>query len=152
VHRYGSFGQLDVARLRGLLEGCFGKALHPRYFEERAVHGIYLSDDYRATAIVVDLGAKVPYLDKFAVTAAAQGEGVGASVWRRLRQDEPRLFWRARPDNPVNPWYFRNAQGSFHGGDWVVFWYGFDDFASAKDCVDRALALPATFTEPPPPG
>lgn len=147
VHRFDRFAATDQARLRELLESCFGKSLDGNYFQDRDAHGVYLSDDYRATAIVVDLGANIPYLDKFAVTAAAQGEGVGASVWRRLRRDESRLFWRARPDNPVNPWYFRNAQGSFRGKDWVVFWYGFDDFGEAKACVDRALALPATFSE-----
>lgn len=148
VQVFHRFEDVDVIRLRRLLESCFGKVLDPDYFSKRKVHSIYLSDDYRATAVVVDLGASVPYLDKFAVTAAAQGEGVGASVWRRLRRDEPRLFWRARPNNPVNPWYFRTAQGSFQGDEWVVFWYGFDEFAEAKDCVDRALSLPATFLEP----
>lgn len=147
VHAFDSFDTLDVRRLRGLLEDCFQKRLDPSYFEDRQAHRIYLSDDYRATAIVADLGAGVPYLDKFAVTAAAQGEGLGASVWRRLRRDEPRLFWRAKRNNPVNPWYFRNAQGSWHGGDWVVFWYGLDDFESARPLVERALALPPTFEE-----
>ncbi|MEO1228124.1 MAG: acetylglutamate kinase [Myxococcota bacterium] len=148
VHAYRSFDEVDRPRLRRLLETCFGKQLHPGYFEDREAHRIYLSDDYRAVAVVVDLGMGVPYLDKFAVTAAAQGEGLGASVWRRLRGDEPRLFWRARTDNPVNPWYFRNAQGSYQDGDWVVFWYGFDSYGAASACVERALSLPATFREP----
>lgn len=147
VHEYTGFEGVDQVRLRSLLEGCFGKPLAPSYFRDRLAHKVYISDDYRAVAIVVDLGEKVPYLDKFAVTEAAQGEGLGASVWRRLRSDQPQLFWRARRDNPVNPWYFKNAQGSYQGGDWVVFWYGFSDFVSAKDCVDRALALPPTFAE-----
>lgn len=147
VNSYSRFDDVDRGALRNLLETCFGKQLDNQYFDKRMVHRIYLSDDYRATAIVVDLGAGVPYLDKFAVTATAQGEGVGASVWRRLRADQPKLFWRARRDNPVNPWYFRNAQGTYRGDDWVVFWYGFSDFDAAKDCVDRALALPATFEE-----
>lgn len=148
VRSFSSFEEIDRARLRGLLEDCFGKALDPDYFDKRKVHRIYLSDDYRAVAIVVDLDQSVPYLDKFAVTAAAQGEGVGASVWRRLRRDEPKLFWRARANNPVNPWYFRHAQGTFRDEGWVVFWYGFDDFASAYGCVECALVLPATFIEP----
>lgn len=147
VHAFEHFEDLDQARLRRLLEDCFGKRLHPAYFEDRRLHRAYLSDDYRATAIVADLGARVPYLDKFAVTAAAQGEGLGASVWRRLRKDQPRLFWRAKRDNPVNPWYFRNAQGSWQGGDWVVFWYGLEGYDDARPLVERALALPPTFDE-----
>lgn len=145
VHTFDRFDEVDVHRLDALLEACFGRPLVPGYFEERKAQRIYLSDDYRAVAIIADVGGGVPYLDKFAVTAAAQGEGLGASVWRRLQKDLPRLFWRARKDNPVNPWYFRKAQGTFSGGDWVVFWYGLDDFASAKDCVEIALSLPPTL-------
>lgn len=148
VQALDRFDELDRDRLRRLLEGCFGKELDPAYFDDREAHRVYLSDDYRAVAVVVDLGMGVPYLDKFAVTDAAQGEGLGASVWRRLRRDEPRLFWRARTNNPVNPWYFRNAQGSYQDGDWVVFWYGFDSYPAAGACVERALSLPATFLEP----
>ena len=148
VQAYSNFSDVDCIRLRRLLEDCFGRRLEPNYFEDRRVHRIYVSDDYRAVAIVVDIGAGTPYLDKFAVTAAAQGEGLGASVWRRLRHDQPRLFWRARRNNPVNPWYFRNAQGTYQGAEWVVFWYGFSTFLSAKDCVDKALDLPASFVPP----
>ena len=150
VNAFERFDALDTRRLRALLEECFQKPLDPHYFRHREAHRVYLSADYRATAVVVDLGAGVPYLDKFAVTAAAQGEGLGASVWRRLTRDEPKLFWRARPDNPINPWYFRHSQGSFHADGWVVFWYGLSDFQAAKALVDRASALPPTFIESSP--
>ncbi|MBX2813830.1 MAG: acetylglutamate kinase [Myxococcales bacterium] len=150
VREYQGFDDVDRIRLRALLEDCFGKRLSSTYFQDRIAQKVYISDDYRAVAILVDIGGDTPYLDKFAVTEVAKGEGLGASVWRRIRCDQPKLFWRARRDNPVNPWYFRNAQGSFQGGEWVVFWYGFTDFVSAKDCVDRALALPATFDLPSP--
>jgi bifunctional N-acetylglutamate synthase/kinase len=135
---------VDQPRMKELLETCFQKRLAPGYFESKEFFRLYLADSYRATAILTkELG--VPYLDKFAVTQQAQGEGIGGSIWQRMRQDNPQLFWRARVGNDINGWYFRHADGTYRSGDWVVFWYGLDDFATAKDCVDRALALPATM-------
>jgi acetylglutamate kinase len=148
VVAHESFADLDQPRLRELIERCFGRRLSPSYFEDRRCHRVYVSESYRATAVVTE-EAGMPYLDKFAVTQKAQGEGLGGSVWARLRADHPRLFWRARADNPINRWYFGQAEGSFRRGSWTVFWYGLDDFAAAKQCVDAALALPASLTEEP---
>ena len=144
VKSYDSADEVNTVRVRDLLEGCFQKKLIENYFDTKDIHRIYLSDDYRATAIVTWQRSK-PYLDKFGVTAAAQGEGIGASVWRRLRQEQKRLFWRARHNNPVNPWYFRNSDGAYRSKDWVVFWYGMPDFDAVRDCVECATSLPATL-------
>jgi hypothetical protein len=76
----------------------------------------------------------VAYLDKFAVTNEAQGEGIGGSLWQRLARDVPRLYWRARLDNPINPWYFQRADGSYSRGNWTVFWTGLGEFAEIQDC------------------
>jgi acetylglutamate kinase len=136
---------VDTARIGALLEACFQKTLTPGYFAKNDFFRIYLSDSYRATAILTEEGG-VPYLDKFAVTQKAQGEGIGGSIWQRMRQDNSQLFWRARVNNDINSWYFRHADGTYRSGEWVVFWYGMEDFAQVKTCVDRALSTPATLT------
>ncbi|MSP58762.1 MAG: acetylglutamate kinase [Myxococcales bacterium] len=143
----GSFESVDRARLRKLLEDCFQRRLAPGYFDEKKFFRIYLSDAYRATAILTREGA-IPYLDKFAVTQEAQGAGVGGSMWARMQRDNPRLFWRSRHDNAINGWYFEHAQGSHKSGQWTVFWYGLDGFEEIRGCVERALALPPTLEEP----
>ncbi|HHH30366.1 MAG TPA: hypothetical protein ENK57_18770, partial [Polyangiaceae bacterium] len=142
------FEDVDQDRLRELVETCFGRALTASYFAERRCHRVYVSENYRATAIVTE-EAGMPYLDKFAVTQKAQGEGLGGSVWTRLRADHPRLFWRSRTENAVNGWYFQQSDGSFRSGPWTVFWYGHDGFDAARRCVDAALALPPSLAEPP---
>lgn len=141
-----SLKDVDQGRLRGLLETCFGRALQPDYFSTRTIHKLYLADSYRATAIVTR-ETDIPYLDKFAVTQEAQGAGVGGSIWRRLVDENPRLFWRARADNPINPWYFEMASGSYKAGQWVVFWVGLSGFQEIAACVEHALALPATLVD-----
>ncbi|MEZ4462889.1 MAG: hypothetical protein R3E66_24810, partial [bacterium] len=101
----------------------------------------------RATAVITREGP-VPYLDKFAVTPKAQGEGLGASVWNRMRADYPELYWRSRSANPVNAWYFQQSEGTFRNDSWTVFWYGIQDYDVMRTCVEGAFEMPATFEEP----
>ncbi len=137
---------IDRERLRELLEACFQRKLAEDYFEKKSFHRIYLAESYRATAIIT-AGAIAPYLDKFAVTAQAQGAGIGGSLWSRMRRENPKLFWRARNENEINPWYFQQAEGSYRDTRWTVFWFGLSGFDEIKECVEHALALPATLRE-----
>ncbi len=144
VVRHDGVETVDRQRLTELLTTAFGRAPVTDYFEAKKFFRIYLADSYRAAAILTDEGP-VPYLDKYAVTREAQGEGIGGSLWQRLARDNPALFWRSRVENPVNPWYFQRADGSFSSGDWTVFWYGVEGFAAIQACVERALAMPPTL-------
>ncbi len=141
-----SFDAADTERLGGLIKACFGRELVADYFTQKRCHRVYLSESYRATAIITRDGSLPPYLDKFAVTQKAQGEGLGSSLWKRLRADHPKLFWRARTDNPVNSWYFQQADGTHRSKQWTVFWYGLADFGEIEKCVDDATAQPATLS------
>ncbi len=146
VRLYESLEGIDLEKLRALLEACFGRKLDEGYFSKKAFQRIYLADSYRATAIIT-LAPCAPYLDKFAVTAEAQGAGVGGSLWKRMKSENPKLFWRARRENEINPWYFQQSMGSYKDARWTVFWYGMSSFDEIKDCIDYALALPATLRE-----
>jgi bifunctional N-acetylglutamate synthase/kinase len=146
VHCYTDISALDQDRIRSLLEACFGRKLAPDYFESKPFYRIYLTESYRATAILTQENG-IPYLDKFGVTQKAQGEGLGQSMWHRMKAENPRLFWRARTENPINSWYFQEADGTYRSGPWTVFWYGLETFEEMKQCVERALAMPATFYE-----
>jgi acetylglutamate kinase len=78
----------------------------------------------------------MPYLDKFAVLDEAQGEGLGRAVWQVMRAENPRLFWRSRYGNPVNAFYYEEAEGCLRQPQWRVFWYGLDgDFSAIGRCV-----------------
>jgi acetylglutamate kinase len=144
VHVEPGFDAVDVARLKALLEGCFGRKLKKDYFKTKKPFRVYLAESYRATAILT-LEEGVPYLDKFAVTPEAQGEGIGGSIWQRMRREVPKLFWRARATNPVNAWYAQQADGLYKNADWWVFWCGMTAFPEIEACVKRALAMPATL-------
>lgn len=146
VQLHEGWGTIDGPRLRGLLETCFAKKLDEGYFFSKKPYRVYLAESYRATAILT-LEDGVPYLDKFAVTNEAQGEGIGGSIWKRLRRENPKLFWRAKATNPVNGWYAQNADGLYKTDKWWVFWCGMSDFREIERSVTTALAMPATFHE-----
>ncbi|HEX4450953.1 MAG TPA: hypothetical protein VH143_08800 [Kofleriaceae bacterium] len=148
ITAHESFATIDRPRLGELIANSFGRPLAAEYFEHKQPLRIYLADSYRATAILTREHAEldgIAYLDKFAVTSEAQGEGIGASLWQRMRNETPTLFWRARLRNPINSWYMRKADGMHKSGDWVVFWAGTHDFTTIRACVEKALALPASL-------
>lgn len=148
VSRHENWERIDTMRLKALLEECFGRVLDEAYFVEKAPYRVYLAESYRATAILT-LEDGAPYLDKFGVTNEAQGEGIGGSIWQRMRKENPKLFWRSRASNPINPWYAQNADGLFKTDKWWVFWCGMSGFSEIQRSVERALAMPATFHDRP---
>ncbi|MCZ6835745.1 MAG: acetylglutamate kinase [Planctomycetota bacterium] len=135
-----TFEGIDTDRLQSLIEDSFSRSLRADYFTRRPPTKVYVTKSYSAAAVLT-LEQGLPYLDKFAVTAEAQGAGLGASLWNRMRQETPQLFWRARPDNPVCSWYFRQAEGTHRTPDWVVFWYGLGSRDQMTQCIDHALSL-----------
>ncbi|PJK12888.1 acetylglutamate kinase [Lysobacteraceae bacterium NML120232] len=136
----------DLARLRGLIESAFGRTLAPDYFERTALARAWVSENYRAAVILLHTEAGI-YLDKFAVLDEAQGEGLGRALWEQMRAQTPALYWRSRRQNPVNSFYFDEADGSSKQGEWTVFWYGQDDFAHIERCVSMSRSRPATLND-----
>lgn len=155
VVRHEDWTNIDLPRLKALLEECFGRRLDETYFDAKKPYRVYLAESYRAAAILT-MEHGVPYLDKFAVTNQAQGDGIGGSIWQRFRRENEKLFWRSRANNPVNGWYAQKADGLYKSDKWWVFWCGMTDFAEIQRCVEHALAMKATFldalvaTSPPP--
>ena len=151
-----SWDQLDLPRLRTLIESAFGRRLLPDYFERTALHRAYVSEHYRAAVILTHEsltdeplagGAGITYLDKFAVLDDAQGEGLGRAVWQVMRDENPRLFWRSRRGNPVNGFYYAQSDGCIKQALWKVFWYGLDGFDEIEQCVEHCHARAQTLVD-----
>lgn len=149
IHSYHKLDDVDQHRLHNLLLKAFGRTLKDGYFNmiQERLHTLYLSEDYSAAAIILsEENIDVPYLDKFAVSQKAQGEGTGEMLWACVRQDFKQLFWRSRGDNPINPWYFKKSEGSWSNGKWTVFWYGIQYHNTSSHLIDSALAKDNSFT------
>ena len=139
-----SWSKLDLDRLKGLVESGFGRKLAVNYFQNTQPHKVFFSEHYRA-ALILTLENGIEHLDKFAVSQDAQGEGLGRAAWQVMRAQTPRLFWRSRADNPINEFYFDQADGCVKGEKWHVFWYGLQSFEQIGFAVDHCRARPATL-------
>lgn len=138
---------VDRERMRGLIESSFGRRLKAGYFDAITPHRVYVSENYRA-ALVLTVEDGIAYLDKFAVLDDAQGEGLGRAVWQMMREANPRLFWRSRHGNAVNPFYYSESDGCCKQAQWKVFWYGLQGFDEIERCVAHCATRPATLEDP----
>lgn len=144
VMRVTSWSDLDKARLRELIESSFGRKLVDDYFERTKLARAYVSENYRTAIILIEVDGRM-YLDKFAVLDDAQGEGLGRAVWQVMRDETPSLFWRSRHGNAVNHFYYAESDGCYKQERWKAFWYGIEDFADIRRCVDHCAVRPATL-------
>jgi len=142
-----SWDELDLARMRSLIESGFGRLLAADYFETTELLRAYVSENYRAAIILLDAGRHV-YLDKFAVLDDAQGEGLGRAVWQVMRDETPQLFWRSRHHNVVNYFYYAESDGCYKLPDFKAFWYGIHDFDEIAACVAYCEKKVPTLSDP----
>jgi acetylglutamate kinase len=129
-----------LATVKELVEHSFNRTLRDDWFVNLNEPLVLLSETGRAAAVITRGVNGLPYLDKFVVTSAAQGEGLGAAIWQVVRARYPALYWRSRNTNPVTPWYFQQADSSNRSAGWVVFTIGIEDSASREQCVEDSLA------------
>jgi acetylglutamate kinase len=122
IEFHPSYASVDLPRLGALLEGTFGRVLKPGFFD-RPPSGVYIEQSYRGAAIV-NAGDEASYLTKFGVDQLAQGLGIGRDLWEAVTRDHPRLYWRARPRNPITHWYQAQCDGMVRTPDWNVYWRG----------------------------
>jgi acetylglutamate kinase len=152
IRSVDSWKGLDLKRLKSLVESGFGRKLAIDYFKATEPYKVFVSEHYRAALILTlegpEGGPGIPHLDKFAVSDDAQGEGLGRAAWQVMRADTPQLFWRSRADNPINEFYFDEADGCLKGEKWNVFWYGLESFDDIRFAVDHCRARPASLKGP----
>jgi hypothetical protein len=146
VESHTNFDRIDRGRLKTLLESAFGKLLKEEALE-RGVERLYVEENYLGAAMLSP-SPVAAYLSKFAVERTAQGEGIGSDLWSVLVRDYPSFFWRARPDNPITPWYAKQCDGLMRFPEWHVFWRGLPA-ARVEAAIDFALSLPSDFVQPP---
>jgi acetylglutamate kinase len=147
IHVHDEPGTETLKTVRQLIEKSFNRQLRDDWFSGLDEPLILLSETGRAAAVITRGVDGMPYLDKFAVTSAAQGEGLGAAIWQVVRARFPALYWRSRNTNPVTPWYFLQADSSNRSGHWVVFTIGIEDPGLRQQCVEDSLARDSGWVE-----
>ena len=130
--------EIDQQQLKTLMETSFNKVLDEDYFSKTIIASTFITQCYRAAAIITN-DNDIAYLDKFVVADAAKGEGLGKALWQKVRENNSCLFWRCKPDNTINSFYFNHSDGCYKTEQWNIFWYGIDNFKDIEDCIQFAL-------------
>lgn len=142
ICRHAGYAEVDRVRLRALLEASFARPLSDSFFDAHPVT-LYLEEAYRGAAVLT-AGRGADFLTKFAVDPVARGEGIGRDLWQAMVREHPRLYWRARPDNPISAWYLGECDGMVRTETWQVFWRGVPP-AEVTPLIDDALARSEDF-------
>ncbi|HEX6221884.1 MAG TPA: acetylglutamate kinase [Acidimicrobiia bacterium] len=145
INRLTQPEDVDEKRLIPLIEGAFRQTLETSWWDEISLLSVYISESYRAAAVVAELDEFI-YLDKFAIDESARGEGLARTVWDHMIRDYPSLVWRSRADNAFNPFYEKESDGSMTFNGWTIFWKGVHDFDLIGRAVKRLSEMPASFT------
>ncbi|MFK7884127.1 MAG: acetylglutamate kinase [Phycisphaerales bacterium] len=144
IQKHAGINELDRQRVIDLLERSFGRALDPAFLDTVDNTDVYLGGDYNALAIVRER-EHGSYLDKIAISERAQGVGLGGSMWSRIRDDHPKLYWRSRWKNDANNWYLPKSDGMRRTPNWIVFWSGFEQDEEIRAITTDALSFPHAF-------
>ncbi len=144
IRKYTTLESLDTDRLANTIAASFDRPLQNDYFRSRRIERVLVAGEYSAAAVLTSDGP-APYLDKFAVSSEAQGQGIAGSLWKRLCESPAPFFWRSRTGNGINPWYTARASGMQRAGEWVVFWRGLRAPSEIGRAVRYALALEDSF-------
>jgi acetylglutamate kinase len=145
IRTFNSKTRLDRGKTESLVEAAFGRKLKADWWDRLDIHQVYMSEKYRAGAILTKIDDFI-YLDKFAVVEEARGEGLSRTVWRQFTKQNPVFYWRSRTVNGFNAFYNDACTGSMKKGPWTVFWIGETDLAKIAPKVERIAALEASFT------
>lgn len=136
---------VDQPRLAGLIETAFGQTLLDAAALGEA-EAVFVSEEYRAAAVVKRIDGR-PYLDKFAVSPDARGEGLAHAVWDALMDVYPELIWRSRRSNPINTFYFERCDGCLKSDQWLFFWRGRCEPQQIAQLGHKVLAMPGAWQE-----
>jgi acetylglutamate synthase len=142
IEFHRGYDSVDRDRLEGLLTATFGHRLKHTFFD-RAALGVYVEQGYLGAA-VVSAGGHATYLTKFVVDRLAQGLGIGRDMWEAVTRDHERLFWRARPQNPITPWYQSECHGMVRTPGWNVYWRGVEH-EHIPQLIREAVEFPPDF-------
>jgi acetylglutamate kinase len=144
IRTFTSKTRLDRTKTEQLVETAFGRKLKSDWWDKLDIQQVFMSERYRAGAILTRIDG-FTYLDKFAVTEEARGEGLSRTIWRQFTKQNPAFWWRSRTANNFNSFYNEMATGSVKRGDWTIYWIGETDFGKIAQNVDCVAALPASF-------
>jgi acetylglutamate kinase len=135
---------IDIIKLRSLLDASFGKKINDEFIYSK-FDSVILEENYRGAAIL----KKSPYgmiLSKFAVDEIARGEGIGRDIWDLMKENHSVICWRAKFENPINKWYAKECDGMCKMGKWNIYWINLE-LEKIPFVCNYLNSLPSDFYE-----
>jgi acetylglutamate kinase len=135
--RHNTLDGLNKDKLKAVIESSFGKKLADGFFEDLDLNYIAIAknpdynEEYVGVMIVENFDYKtnsdnnnnnLNYLNKLAVIPEYKGNGVAKNLWQILIKEDPKVFWKASKDNPINVFYMKNSDGHEEYGPWIFYW------------------------------
>jgi acetylglutamate kinase len=145
INHHKTIGSGVKLNVISLLETTFKKKLKDNFFEALELDSVLISDSKQAVAIISKGCNGKPYLNKFAVTSLAQGQGLGKALWQKVLNLYPEIYWRSRINNTINSWYYNQAQSSYKKGNWVIFSCGMS-LPDSMQCLQTASEYEDSWT------
>lgn len=136
---------LDIDRMKSLLEDAFKKTLVDDFFEDK-IKMVLIEKNYEGVAIIKKIRG-IPYLDKIAVAKTSEGTGLGRSLWQKVVEQYPKLVWRSTPVNPLASFYLRECDGCMKFPKWTVYWRDLDE-SEIFPMVKKILDIRSTMRQP----
>ena len=137
INHHKLIGSATKLKVISLLESSFGKKLKPDYFDSLDLQSIFISASAQAVALISRGHNGIAYLNKFAVTPQAQGQGLGKAIWEQMLLFYPQIYWRSRTNNKINSWYYKQAECTYKYQNWTVFSCGLE-LPEALGCLQVA--------------
>lgn len=146
INHHQLIGSDVKLKLISLLQSTFGKKLKNNFFDELKLKSIFISESGQAVALVTEGHNGKPYLNKFAVTSQAQGQGLGKAIWEKMLDYYPEIYWRSRSNNKINTWYYKQADCTYKKDYWIVFSCGME-LAEAMACMQAGAEYADSWQE-----
>ncbi|MBL4773095.1 MAG: hypothetical protein JKX98_05685, partial [Alcanivoracaceae bacterium] len=136
INHHNTLGTAVKLQLTSLLESSFSRKLKPGFYDRLDLKSLFISESSQAAALITKGHNGKAYLNKFAVTLMAQGQGLGKAIWQHMLNGYPQIYWRSRAENEINSWYHKQADCSYKKAGWIVFSCGMS-LQDSMDCMDQ---------------
>ena len=146
ILRKSGFADTDTSRLAALLQSSFGRELSPAFSNARwrRCMSRRLTGARRSSA----RPRSGPTCASSRWSARLKAKAWAATSGSSWSATTKRLFWRARPDNAIAPFYVQECDGMVRTEQWNIFWKGLAP-DRIPEAIATALAEPVDFLDQP---
>lgn len=152
VYLHKGLQDVDLDRFRNLMEandldvraGNISVARYLQRLTDKDMDAILYHDEaYEMVAALTPLShiiegcpPEILFMDRLIATKGAELLGLTDHLWRRIRMEQPSLFWTVPKTDEHLGWHFDRSEGSFALPEVTLFWYGVSDIDTITSIIE----------------